>query len=232
MEQASRESEPASAGEPTLRRSIGLWQMTLYGAGSMLGAGIYGLVGQVGRRDGIGDLACFFAIAGRGRADGIIVCLARLTLPACGWCRLYHAARLSPPPAHPFRRAYGGLLGLHLDRRRRSCGGRKSANPARPRGPAHRHAGVHLSRHRRRDRLSRHPRVDVGQRRLYAGGSGGIAAPDRSRVALLGFGEFVGIPGWFGNRSRPSPGADGAGRRAHLLLLPRLRGFNQHRPRN
>ena len=47
MEQASRESEPASAGEPTLRRSIGLWQMTLYAAGSMLGAGIYGLIGQV-----------------------------------------------------------------------------------------------------------------------------------------------------------------------------------------
>ncbi len=47
MDQASGKSEPASAGEPTLRRSIGLWQMTLYGAGSMLGAGIYGLVGQV-----------------------------------------------------------------------------------------------------------------------------------------------------------------------------------------
>ena len=37
----------AASGEPTLRRSIGLWQMTLYGAGSMLGAGIYGLIGRV-----------------------------------------------------------------------------------------------------------------------------------------------------------------------------------------
>ena len=35
------------SAEPTLRRSIGLWQMTLYGAGSMLGAGIYGLLGVV-----------------------------------------------------------------------------------------------------------------------------------------------------------------------------------------
>ena len=35
------------SGEPTLRRSIGLWQMTLYGAGSMLGAGVYGLLGVV-----------------------------------------------------------------------------------------------------------------------------------------------------------------------------------------
>ena len=47
MEQINGQSEPASVGEPTLRRSIGVWQMTLYGAGSMLGAGIYGLVGQV-----------------------------------------------------------------------------------------------------------------------------------------------------------------------------------------
>ena len=27
-------------GEPTLRRTIGLWQMVLYGSGSMLGSGI------------------------------------------------------------------------------------------------------------------------------------------------------------------------------------------------
>ncbi len=45
MEQPSMQA--AEASEPTLRRSIGLWQMTLYGAGSMLGAGIYGLLGQV-----------------------------------------------------------------------------------------------------------------------------------------------------------------------------------------
>jgi amino acid transporter len=32
--------------EPTLKRSIGLWQMMLYGTGSMLGAGIYGLIGK------------------------------------------------------------------------------------------------------------------------------------------------------------------------------------------
>lgn len=36
----------ASAAEPTLRRTIGLSQMVLYGTGSMLGAGIYGLIGQ------------------------------------------------------------------------------------------------------------------------------------------------------------------------------------------
>ena len=31
-------SPGAVSGEPTLQRTIGLWQMTLYGAGSMLGA--------------------------------------------------------------------------------------------------------------------------------------------------------------------------------------------------
>ncbi len=48
MEQpVSPQSETAGVGEPTLRRSVGLWQMTLYAAGGMLGAGIYGLIGQV-----------------------------------------------------------------------------------------------------------------------------------------------------------------------------------------
>lgn len=40
-------SKPQSlSGEPELRRTIGLWQMVFYCAGSMLGAGIYGLVGK------------------------------------------------------------------------------------------------------------------------------------------------------------------------------------------
>ncbi|ODS00718.1 amino acid transporter [Methyloceanibacter methanicus] len=33
-------------GEPTLHRSVGPFQMALYGLGSMLGAGIYGLIGK------------------------------------------------------------------------------------------------------------------------------------------------------------------------------------------
>ena len=40
-------SPPSSpAAQPTLMRSIGPFQMTLYGLGSMLGSGIYGLIGQ------------------------------------------------------------------------------------------------------------------------------------------------------------------------------------------
>jgi amino acid transporter len=37
---------PPAGDQPSLRRSVGLVQMTLYGLGSMLGAGIYGLVGK------------------------------------------------------------------------------------------------------------------------------------------------------------------------------------------
>ncbi|MGB3023010.1 MAG: amino acid transporter, partial [Methyloceanibacter sp.] len=36
----------ADSAQPTLRRSIGPVQLALYALGSMLGAGIYGLIGQ------------------------------------------------------------------------------------------------------------------------------------------------------------------------------------------
>lgn len=52
-------------GEPGLVRSIGLLEMTLYGAGSMLGAGIYGLIGkaagQLGSAVWLGFLAAMAA---------------------------------------------------------------------------------------------------------------------------------------------------------------------------
>ena len=35
-----------TTGRPELHRSIGPFQMTLYGLGSMLGSGVYGLMGQ------------------------------------------------------------------------------------------------------------------------------------------------------------------------------------------
>src|SRR5262245_19264056 len=45
-ETAKADAVAASESEPTLRRTIGLGQMVLYGSGSMLGSGIYGLIGQ------------------------------------------------------------------------------------------------------------------------------------------------------------------------------------------
>jgi amino acid transporter len=46
VETAEKDLAATRPGEPTLRRTIGLWQMVLYGSGSMLGSGIYGLIGQ------------------------------------------------------------------------------------------------------------------------------------------------------------------------------------------
>jgi APA family basic amino acid/polyamine antiporter len=46
---AGVEDQPAAA---TLRRSIGPFQLTLYGLGSMLGSGIYGLIGQAAGQTG------------------------------------------------------------------------------------------------------------------------------------------------------------------------------------
>ena len=47
MKAASKaDSAPRSGGEPVLRRTIGPVQMALYGLGSMLGSGIYGLIGK------------------------------------------------------------------------------------------------------------------------------------------------------------------------------------------
>ena len=54
-------------GEPTLRRTIGLWQMVLYGSGSMLGSGIYGLIGQAAGAMGSAVWAAFLiALVGAG----------------------------------------------------------------------------------------------------------------------------------------------------------------------
>ena len=43
---AEIQSQSVQDGEPTLHRSVGPFQMALYGLGSMLGAGIYGLIGK------------------------------------------------------------------------------------------------------------------------------------------------------------------------------------------
>ena len=42
----SADLHDADAPKATLRRSIGPFQLTLYGLGSMLGSGIYGLIGK------------------------------------------------------------------------------------------------------------------------------------------------------------------------------------------
>ena len=49
---SKRETAASSSEDPALRRTIGPVQMALYGIGSMLGAGIYGLVGKAAGQTG------------------------------------------------------------------------------------------------------------------------------------------------------------------------------------
>ena len=101
MAESSEPSEPVG-GEPALRRSISLWQMTLYGAGGMLGAGIYGLIGQVAAEMGS---AIWLAFA--------------LSLVAAGLTGLSYASLGSRYPraggaAYITQRAYGRDLLTHV----------------------------------------------------------------------------------------------------------------------
>jgi amino acid transporter len=52
MRRSSEAESVSVGGEPTLRRTIGPAQMALYGLGSMLGAGIYGLIGKAAGQAG------------------------------------------------------------------------------------------------------------------------------------------------------------------------------------
>ena len=44
---------PTPAAQPTLKRTLSLWQVTLYGVGTNLGAGIYVLIGEVAAAAGL-----------------------------------------------------------------------------------------------------------------------------------------------------------------------------------
>ena len=46
MREIEDDTPSGAGGEPTLHRSIGPTQLALYGLGSMLGAGVYGLMGK------------------------------------------------------------------------------------------------------------------------------------------------------------------------------------------
>lgn len=51
---------PPTTGQPSLLRTIGPFQLTLYGLGSMLGAGIYGLIGKAAGQLGSAIWVAFF----------------------------------------------------------------------------------------------------------------------------------------------------------------------------
>ncbi len=63
-----------------LKRTIGWQQLMLYGVGSMLGAGIYGLVGKAAGGDGRRGVGGVPRLDGRCDADRDLLCLDRLAL--------------------------------------------------------------------------------------------------------------------------------------------------------
>lgn len=94
MREAS-EPEAKSGQEPTLHRSIGPVQMALYGLGSMLGAGIYGLIGKAA------------GIAGNALWLAFLVALVAALLTALSYASLGSRYPRAAGAAYVTERAYG-----------------------------------------------------------------------------------------------------------------------------
>ena len=108
MRDAAKTRTPSgSGGEPTLRRTIGPVQMALYGLGSMLGAGIYGLIGKAAGQVGNAVWLAF------------VVALVAALLTALSYASLGSRHPRAAGAAYVTQRAYGFpllsfLVGLAL----------------------------------------------------------------------------------------------------------------------
>src|SRR3972149_10794392 len=89
------EGYKTSEQKPTLRRSIGPAQMALYGLGSMLGAGIYGLIGKAA------------GIAGNAVWLAFVVALVAALLTALSYASLGSRHPRAAGAAYVTQRAYG-----------------------------------------------------------------------------------------------------------------------------
>jgi amino acid transporter len=94
-DQAETSTTPRRKGEPTLHRSIGPTQMALYGLGSMLGAGIYGLIGKAAGQVGNAVWLAF------------IVALIAALLTALSYASLGSRYPRAAGAAYVTQRAYG-----------------------------------------------------------------------------------------------------------------------------
>ena len=89
------EAEKISGQEPTLHRTIGPVQMALYGLGSMLGAGIYGLIGKAA------------GVAGNAVWLAFVVALVAALLTALSYASLGSRYPRAAGAAYVTERAYG-----------------------------------------------------------------------------------------------------------------------------
>src|ERR1044072_5107829 len=87
---------------PHLLRTIGIWQMTFYGAGSMLGAGIYGLIERAAGKMGSAVWLAF------------LVSLVAALLTGLSYASLGSRYPPAAGSAHVIQRAYNHNLLTHL----------------------------------------------------------------------------------------------------------------------
>ncbi len=87
---------------PQLRRTIGLWQMTFYGTGSMLGAGIYGLIGRAA-----GELGSTVWL-------GFLVSMVAALLTGLSYASLGSRYPRAAGSAYVIHRAYGRKILTHV----------------------------------------------------------------------------------------------------------------------
>ncbi len=157
----SKQNPPKERKRPELQRSIGPVQLALYGLGSMLGAGIYGLIGKA---TGLVGNAVWLAF---------VVALIAALLTALSYASLGSRYPRAAGAAYVTERAFGlpllsFVVGLAL-----VCSGLTSVPPSRACSPPTRGA-LHLkaSRYVGCARLllvlagscSRHSRIHVGER--------------------------------------------------------------------
>jgi amino acid transporter len=171
---------PATAPQaPALARSIGPVQMTLYGLGSMLGAGIYGLIGQAAGAVGNAVWLAF------------LVAMVAALLTALSYASLGSRYPRAGGAAYVTQRAYGMPLLSFVVGMTLVCSGLTSvatqsrvfaANLQTLAGLDALPTWTLAPRHPappRRPRLPRHPRIHVGERALHL--RGGRGAPHRHR---------------------------------------------------
>ncbi len=113
---AEEDPEPSAGGQdgqrgPTLKRGLGLTLLTLYGLGTIIGAGIYVLIGKVAGLAGLyaplafllASLLAAFTVFSFAELSSRFTCtrppaVVSLLLPsACWWC----LRGWSPPPRSP-----------------------------------------------------------------------------------------------------------------------------------
>jgi hypothetical protein len=215
---------PEEPERPTLHRSIGPVQLALYGLGSMLGSGIYGLIGQAAGQ--VGNVVWL----------AFVVALVAALLTALSYASLGSRYPRAAGAAYVTERAYGlppldfvvGLAlvcsGAHLSRHavaRLPLQSRGASEPA-ERSPLV--ARARLSVRARRSRVPRHSRIHLAECALHAG-RGLWSCPCRGcRPLLLGAASIIWkcrrllankANGSFCCRARCSPSSPSSALRTH-----------------